>query len=1074
MPVSLEYGLLGPLVVRRAGRSVPVNAGRQRALLAALLLRPGRLIDMDELVEVLWGARPPRSPRSSLHTQMGRLRKALGAGPDSPIATEAGGYLIQVAPGAVDVGRFEAAVQAGGDAAAAGDWARSAGLLRGGLSLWRGEPLAGVGSELLASREAPRLAELRHQALEARIDADLQLGRHRAVIAELRQLAAAEPLRERVHSLLMTALQRDGQQAAALSAYQAARRFLVEELGAEPGAELQDLHQQVLAGQLPAVPGTVAPDRPSPVEAPAEPVRFSLPPDLASFTGREPELGQVTAMTEGHQIAPGAVTTYVISGMPGIGKTALAVHAAHLLRERYPDRQLFIDLHGFTPGRAPAEPEEALGELLTAAGLSPRYLPPGVPARAAMWRDKMAGQRAVLVLDNAVSSAQVAPLLPGTAGCLVLVTSRRHLADLPGSPLPVLMEVLTADEASAMFVRMAPRATGEPARAVAELMELAGFLPLAISLLARLYAHHPSWGLADLAAETRARMLTLTADQDSVAAAFEVSLRHQDPSAQEMFARLGLHPGDTFDVQAAAALAGTTAAQAGDLLDRLHAEGLIKEAGHRRYELHDLLRRFAAVRAGRISPASSQQAVERLLDFYQLGAARAQALLTGPAARAGQQAAAATGMAPELTGSRAALEWARAERASLLACLDHVTAAGQRARMVSLTASLATLLLRDGAWAEAMSRHAAAARAARELADAAGEAAALRHLGDARRMTGDLAGAEEALRQALAIGRRLGDQAGVALTLESLGSARRLAAAFAESETLLREAQASFAEIGDGLGQARCLHLLATLRVNSGDYPAAVRHLQAARSHFGAAGDRHGVANTLHLHGVVLLDTGDHPAAEALLCEARAAYAEVGERNGIANCLHGLSSVRRAAGDLAGAARLLADALAGYRELGSRIGQAHSLEYLGTLRRELGDHEAAGEALAEALSVYGRISNRQGEVHTLIAMGQLHRERAELRQASDCLVRALTLAREIASGRDEASALAELGRCALADGEAALGRARLQEAHDILRRAGAPEAAAVAAEAQAIAPAPSARPALATVTVRGQDARATR
>jgi hypothetical protein len=372
---------------------------------------------------------------------------------------------------------------------------------------------------------------------------------------------------------------------------------------------------------------------------PAAPeVRYSLPPDVAAFTGRSEELRQVTDAVATAAGAGGIVAVRAIDGMPGAGKTALAVHAAHVLRDWFPDRQLFIDLHAHTPGREPVRPEDALAGLLAGVGIDPQFLPGDLDGRAAMWRDKMTGSRTLLVLDNAASSSQVAPLLPGDGGCLVLVTSRRHLGDLPGAVTPVLLDVLPPSQAAEMFTRLAPRALGSPGE-VAEVVELAGFLPLAISLLARLFTRHRSWTLADLAAETRESLLTLTAEHKSVAAAFEVSYRHLEPAQQQCFCLLGLHPGAITDAYAAAALAGTSLNLVGGLLDTLHGEGLLAEAGHRRYGMHDLLRRYARDHAAAVPAAISQQAVERLLDYYQLAAARADAVMArqpqpGPACAA--------------------------------------------------------------------------------------------------------------------------------------------------------------------------------------------------------------------------------------------------------------------------------------------------------------------------------------------------------------------------------------------------------------------------------------------------------
>jgi DNA-binding SARP family transcriptional activator len=618
-----EFCLLGPLTVRVSGAEVAVAPGQQRMLLAALLLQAGQPVSIGELAEVLWGAAMPSAPKMSLQHCVMRLRKSLGDSA-SAIVTEPGGYLIRIGADDLDVARFEAALAAGRAAARAGSWAAAARQLAGGLALWRGQPLGGVGCDALELRERPRLAELRLQALEARIDADLHLGRHADVLDELRQLTAAEPLRERLHGLLMTALYRGGQRGAALAAYRAASEILVEELGTEPGLELQRLHEQVRADD-PAL-AMPAPAAPAAGEAGAVGVRYSLPPDTVAFTGRDGELDQIAAALADAVTGPagpgrgmpgsaGAAAVRVIGGMPGIGKTALAVHAAHRLRPSFPDRQLFVDLRGHAPGQEPLAPEAALAGLLAAVGVDPRSCPADLAGRAALWRDRMAGQRALLVLDNAASSAQVAPLLPGGEGCLVLVTSRRHLADLPGAVVPVLLEVLPPGRAREMFTALAPRAAADPPWAVAELVALTGFLPLAISLLARLYNRHPSWSLADLTAETRASLLTLTAEQDSVAAAFEVSWQHLDPGQQDFFRCLSRHPGAAADGPAAAALAGVPLAHALGLLDDLHGEGLLTETGYRRYGMHDLIRRYVADRAVADPPAASGAAVGRLQDF---------------------------------------------------------------------------------------------------------------------------------------------------------------------------------------------------------------------------------------------------------------------------------------------------------------------------------------------------------------------------------------------------------------------------------------------------------------------------
>ena len=325
-----------------------------------------------------------------------------------------------------------------------------------------------------------------------------------------------------------------------------------------------------------------------------------------------------------------------------------------------------------------------------------------------------------------------------------------------------------------MFTRLAPRATGSSGE-VAEVVALAGFLPLAISLLARLSARHPSWTLADLAAETRTGLLTLTAEHDSIAAAFELSYRHMAPGQQQFFRRMGLHPGTSTDAYAAAALADVSLQEAAGHLDALHGEGLLTETGHRRYGMHDLIRSYVRDLAATDPASSRQQALDRLLEYYQHTAVLADKLLARHACiRPAPALQAIPAAVPDLTGRTQALAWARAERDTLLACLDQATAAGQHARVVVLTAATASLLRQDGPWTSAITRHAAAIQAARHLGDRLTQANALNDLGDVRLLTGDHRGAAEALEEALDIYRDIGNRLGQASSLTYLGDVWQL------------------------------------------------------------------------------------------------------------------------------------------------------------------------------------------------------------------------------------------------------------------------------------------------------------
>ncbi|HEV2451190.1 MAG TPA: BTAD domain-containing putative transcriptional regulator, partial [Streptosporangiaceae bacterium] len=413
MVAGVEFRLLGPFEVRRSAAVVSVPAGRQRALLAALLLNAGRVVPNDALIEVLWGHLPPATARASLHNHVKRLRTTLAAAGQHPIRTHTQGYLIKIEPGALDVTRFEALLVAARAAARDGLWDRAAGQARAALALWRGEPLADAGSEVLALRETPRLAEMRLQALEVGIEAELRLGQHAKVIAELLQLVAGHPLRERLRELLMLAFYYAGRRGEALAAYQEARQVLVEELAVEPGPGLRELHHRMLTGDA---------DLAVPVPAPAALATPRLLPALVPhFVGRAGDLARLAALLAGPgQNAPGPA---VIGGTAGVGKTALALRWAHGATGRFPDGQLYVNLRGYDPGQ-PMPAADALAGFLRTVGLPGRDIPAAEEERAAVYRSLLAGRRVLVVLDNAGSAEQVRPLLPGSPTCAVLVTSR--------------------------------------------------------------------------------------------------------------------------------------------------------------------------------------------------------------------------------------------------------------------------------------------------------------------------------------------------------------------------------------------------------------------------------------------------------------------------------------------------------------------------------------------------------------------------------------------------------------------------------------------------------------------------
>jgi tetratricopeptide (TPR) repeat protein/transcriptional regulator with XRE-family HTH domain len=788
-------------------------------------------------------------------------------------------------------------------------------------------------------------------------------------------------------------------------------------------------------------------------EAGPAPIR-SLPRDIASFTGREPQLRELMSWAADAARSGGVVGIHAIGGMAGIGKTTLAVHAAHLLAEHFPAGQIFLPLHGHTRGQRPAEPEDALASLLLTAGVPAQQIPPGLEARMALWRDRLSTRQLLLVLDDAADSAQVRPLLPGAGGSLVLVTSRRHLSALEDSQA-ISLDTLPPEDAGRLLVRLANRPGLEPAdAAVGEIARLCGYLPLAVGMLARQLHHHPAWAPAGLAAElasARDRLELMQAENLSVAAAFNLSYADLSEAQQRMFRRLGLHPGSDIEAYAAAALAGTGLAAARALLDALYDHYLLSEPARGRYRLHDLIREHAHALAARDDPGRDRDlATGRLLGYYQKAAdtaSRRVARYTRPSPERPEDAVVAV---PDLPDGLRALSWARAERANLLACLDQVTRAGQDRWIVTLTAAIASFLRHDGLWTEAIGLHTTAVHAARRLGDRAGEAGALHDLGTAYRLTGDKLRGTEVLEQALAIFRDLGDRQGEVGTLVDLGDMRQHTADHAGAVEALTAALSISRDLGDRLGQARALNNLGAVRYVTGDYPGTVEAQNAALAIYRDLGDQRGQADALRYLGVVQRRTGDYPGAAATLGASLRIYRDLGDRLGQTNVLSNLGVALRLTRDYAGAVEALDEALRISRDIGSKLGQAMALNYLGMALRLAGDYSSAADALEEALELCRDLGDRGAEAEVLNEAGTLQRARGDLGRAEAYHQQALDLAREIDATWDEAHALAGLGRDAQAAGRTADGQARLREAQEIFQRLGDAEADVVAEELRAL------------------------
>lgn len=617
----MDFGLLGPLTVSRGGLVIPVPRGKQRALLAALLLAANQVAPLYELVEVVWGSGPPPSAEATTRNYIRRLRQVLGEASRARITTQPRGYMLVVAPGELDVLRFESLLLAARAAARESSWEAAENKAREALLLWRGEPLADVESDALTLRELPRLLELRPQAEEIRIDAALNLGFQADVIADLERLAAAYPLRERLHSQLMLALYRVGRRADALAVFQRARRGIVEELGSEPGVELREVHQRILAGDAAlAVPAP----RPNARDGQLQVVPQELPGTVRQFVGRDGELAALSGlMDRAAAAAPGAVVISAVGGTAGVGKTALAVHWAHQVAERFPDGQLYVNLRGYDPDQ-PMSAADALAGFLRSLGVPGQDIPSEMEQRTVRYRSLLAGRQMLIVLDNAREAEQVRPLLPGTVGCVTLVTSRDSLAGLVARDGAFRVELgllPLAEAVGLLHALIGDRATADPG-ATEALAEACSRLPLALRVAAELAIARPGIPLAELVAELagmrpRLELLDAGGDQNtSVRTVFSWSYQHLEADTARAFSLIGMHPGHDFDRYALAALTGSTAERADQIAGALVQAHLIELTGQGRFGMHDLLRGYARELGVGHGEAEERAALTRLFDYY--------------------------------------------------------------------------------------------------------------------------------------------------------------------------------------------------------------------------------------------------------------------------------------------------------------------------------------------------------------------------------------------------------------------------------------------------------------------------
>jgi DNA-binding SARP family transcriptional activator/tetratricopeptide (TPR) repeat protein len=911
----VEFRVLGPVELHANGGPVEVGTPRQRAVLAALVVDAGRPVPLDTLIDRVWGQAPPDGVRRALYVYIARLRgliRAAGSsGADAPrLVRRSGGYLLDVDPGLVDLHRFRTLVDQARDPDCA-DSQRAA-MLRRALDLWRGVPLSGVTGDWV-QRVRAGWQQQRLEAVTSWSQVELRLGNPGAVIDLLVDVTTEHPLVEPLAAALMRALYASGRSAEALDRYATIRQRLAEELGVDASPDLQRLHQAILRGEPDPWPGATPRIVPSPREpaqvAPAPPpatVPAQLPLDVYGFTGRSGELGQLDAILAAARDQPTAMAISVLSGMAGVGKTALAVHWAHQVAHRFPDGQLYLNLRGFDPDASATGTAEAVRGFLDAFGVPPQRVPVTVEAQVALYRSLLAGRRVLVILDNARDADQVRPLLPGAQGCFVVVTSRDQLSGLVAAQgaHPLSLGLPPAAEARNLIARrIGSSRTAAEERAVDEIIVHCGQLPLALAIVAARAASDPTLPLAGLAKELMAaRGLDAFDSADAatdVRTVFSWSYRRLSPAAARLFRLLGLHPGPDVSAAATASLLGAPVEQVRPYLSELARANLVTEQLGDRFSSHDLLRAYALELTHEYESEVERRAARyRLLDHY-LHSARAATSRIYPLPGRAELIPAQPGVTPEYPDDRErAVAWVMAERPVLVAAIDQSAGGlGFESYSWRLATAVSAFLDRRGHWAEWLETQHTALAAALRVADLDGQAQAHRGLG---RVNFRLRRTDDALTHftaALDLYRRLGDDLGQAGAHRGLASLHDQQGRFREALDHSQQALDGYRAVGDETGQANQLNAVGWFQCELGDHQQALASCEQALALLEAIDDRHGQAATWDSLGYVHHRLGDHPRAIACYERSRQLHHELGDRYQETVVLTHLGDTHHTAGD---------------------------------------------------------------------------------------------------------------------------------------------------------------------------------
>ncbi|MET8331881.1 BTAD domain-containing putative transcriptional regulator [Streptomyces sp. NPDC005181] len=925
------FSVLGPVRAQRHKVEIDLGSRQQRAVLAALLLREGRHVSLDELIEAVWGGTPPRSAAQTIRTYIHRLRKILEPvhhADASIIISMGNGYALQTSPDQLDLSVFRQRVAKADTAAKEGNHAIAVTHLRDALALWHGDPLAGIPGEH-ATTQRSHLEALRLAAIEKRIKAEWVLERFGETSVELVDIVAKYPLNERFREMLMLALCKSGRQAEALAVYREVRALLSRELAIEPGSRLQALHDRVLRADpelsvSDVFPPAADPTTPEPSGAAAldvspPQVLAALPADLPTFIDREYELAQLEALLAADQQNATIAATSVIVGMAGVGKTTLAVHWAHRNAHRFPDGQLYLNLRGFDASNPAMSPTEAFGSILQSLGVSSSLLPADLNAQIALYRTLLTGRRILLLLDNARDAEQIRPLLPSTPGSLVVVTSRNQLSSLItiDGARPMRIDVLSAAQATRLlFHRIGEERSAAEPEAVNEIIKYCGGLPIALAMVAARAVCHPTFRLTSIAAELRASHGSLNAFSDTdpstdARAVFSCSYHVLDPSAARLFRLLSLHPGP-FGVAAAAAIAGLPIEQTRLLLVDLVRAHLLKEPTPGRYSYHDLLRVYATELADTEDSAHERDAAaHQMLDHYVHTGFAASRLFAPNRDPVGPCVSLSDRNTENLTDREQALAWFATEHQTLMAVIAQSASRQADTQTWQLVWIIKHFLYFGGHQHHLLATQQLALEAAQRLSDSVAQAHT--HLSLVR-------------------------------TEAQLGR-------FDEAQAHANQAIQIFAETGDASARAETHRELSWVLERQGDFRTALIHAQQALDLIQLTGDR-------SKHGLALNAVG---WCHALLGQGEQA----------------LTYCRQALREL--------------KDVGHQVGQADTWDTLGYAYHGLGRHSEAVSSYQQAFDLYRQLRAGYAEASTLIRLGDVQLAIGQVEAARSAWGRALSL-----------------------------------------------------------------------------------